>query len=109
MNLKSRECPNCHRLVSIKTCSTYFLHGTSRSVHCNHCDTELMLPKEPIPFKWCVFAGFVCGVVPAEYFLYIRQLGLSKSLLYATLIGLLGLVVCMILILNKIYFKKVLN
>ena len=56
-----------------------------------------------------LFAGFVCGVVPAEYFLFILKLGLAKSLLFALLIGLLGLVVRMILILNKIYFKKVLN
>ena len=109
MNLKSRECPHCHHLVSIKICSTYFLHGTLRSVRCNYCDTELVLQKEPIPFKWCFFAGFVCGVIPAEYFLFILKLGLAKSLLFALLIGLLGLVVCMILILNKIYFKKVLN
>lgn len=105
MELKARECPHCHKMVSINVCSEYFLHGSAYVVQCNHCDTRLTLVKEPIPFKWCPFAGFLCGIIPAEYFLFIKKLGLVESLSYAAFIGILGLLVCMILTLTKIYFK----
>lgn len=105
MQLKARECPHCHQMVSINVCSEYFLHGSLYVVHCNHCNTRLTLTKEPIPFKWCPIAGFLCGLIPAEYFLLIRKLGLTESLSYAALIGILGIIVCMIFTLNKIYFK----
>ncbi len=105
MELKARECPHCHQKVSINVCSEYFLHGTAYEVHCNHCNTGLMLIKEPIPFKWCPLAGFLCVVIPAEYFLYIKNLGLIESLSYAAIFGMFGLLVCMILTLNRIYFK----
>lgn len=105
MGLKARECPHCHRKVSINVCSEYFLHGTAYEVNCNHCNTRLTLTKEPIPFKWCPLAGFLCGIIPAEYFFFIRNLDLIQSLSYSAFIGALGILVCMILTLNKIYFK----
>lgn len=105
MELNARECPHCHQLVSFRVYSKYFLHGKAYTVNCNHCNTKLTLIKEPIPFKWCPFAGFLCGLIPAEYFLFIQKLNLVKSLSYAASIGIVGLLICMILTLNKIYFK----
>ncbi len=105
MELKARECPHCHRLVSMKVCSKYILCGTAYTVCCNHCNTELALVKQPVPFQWCMFAGFLSTVIPAEYFLYVQNLGLARSLLYAALIGLLGVGIVSILVLKGIRFK----
>lgn len=106
MRLKVRECPHCHRLVSIKVCSKYLLRGTAFTVYCNHCNTELALTKEPIPFKWCLLAGFLSTMVPAEFFLYVLKLGLVKSLLCAALIGIIVIGVISLLILGRIRFKR---
>ncbi len=106
MRLKVRECPYCHRLVSIKVCSKYLLRGTVYTVYCNHCNTELALTKEPIPFKWCLLAGFLSTMVPAEFFLYVLKLGLVKSLLCAALIGIIVIGVISLLILGRIRFKR---
>lgn len=48
MELKARECPHCHRQVSLQVCSKYLLRGTNYTVRCNHCNTELALVKEPL-------------------------------------------------------------
>lgn len=105
MELKARECPHCRRSVSIKTCSKYLLRGTAYTVRCDHCNTELALIKEPVPFKWCPFAGFAGTVIPAEYFLIVQKLGLAKSLSYAALCGLFVVVIISILTFKRCYFK----
>lgn len=107
MNLKERECPHCRRQVSVGVCSRYFLRGTAYTVRCNHCDTELALVKEPIPFKWCPFAGFLSAVIPAEYFLFVRHLGLAKSLSYAAVCSAATVCIIAVLTIKRIYFKKV--
>lgn len=105
MNLKARECPHCHRLVSIKVCSKYLLRGTAYTIHCNHCNTELALIKEPVPFKWCPFVGFISTAIPAEYFLLVQKLSLAKSLTYAATIGVLGIIIISGLTFKRSYFK----
>lgn len=105
MELKARECPHCHHQVSMTVCSKYFLRGTAYTVYCNHCNTELALVKEPVPFQWCVFAGFLSTVIPAEYFLYVQKLGLARSLSYAALIGVLGVGIVCMLVLKGIRFR----
>lgn len=109
MAQKARECPHCHRLVSIGTCSTYLLRGTAYTIHCDHCNTELALVKEPVPFKWCPLMGFLSGVIPAEYFLYIKNLGLARSLSYAAVFGVFGLAIIVVLTFQRSYFKIVYN
>lgn len=107
MDLRPRECPCCHRLVSTKVCSKYILHGTSYTVRCNHCNAELALVKVPMPFTWCLFAGFMSTTIPAEYFLFVQKLGLAKSLSYAALIGACGIAIIAMLTFQRIYFKTV--
>ena len=105
MELKARGCPHCHRSISIKTCSKYLLRGTAYTVRCDHCNTELALVKEPVPFKWCPFAGFASTVIPAEYVLVVQELGLAKSLSYAALFGLFSVIIISILTFKRSYFK----
>lgn len=107
MELKARECPNCRRLVSIRTCSKYLLRGTNYSIYCNHCNKELALIKEPIPFKWCQFIGFLSTVIPAVYFLFFLKLGFDKSMLLAALFGVLGILTVSIFTFKRSYFKIV--
>lgn len=105
MKLKARECPHCHRLVSLKICSKYLLRGTAYTIRCNHCNTELALQKEPIPFNLCSFIGLLSTVIPAVYFLFIIRLGFDKSILYAAIIGLFAVIIISILTFNRSYFK----
>lgn len=107
MELKARECPHCHRMVSIKTCSTYFLRGTAYHIRCNHCNAELALINEPVPFKWCPLIGYMSTVIPAVYFLFVRKFGFVESMSYAAIIGLLAVVTIAILTIEKCYFKVV--
>ncbi len=106
MELKARECPHCHRQVSLQVCSKYLLRGTNYTVRCNHCNTELALVKEPIPFNYCVMAGFLSGVIPAQYCLYILKMGLIQSMTYAIMLGLIAEIVCIMLTFKKIKFKR---
>lgn len=109
MELKARECPYCHRQVALKTCSKFLLRGTAYHIHCNHCNAELALIKEPIPFKWCPLIGFLSTVIPAIYFLFILRLGFDKSMLYAAMTGLLAIITISILTFQRSYFKIVYN
>ena len=106
MNPKARECPHCRRQVSVEVCSKYFLRGTAYTVRCNHCDTELALIREPVPFKWCPLAGFLSVVIPGEYFLFVRHICLIKSLTYAALFGILTIGVIAFYTIKRIYFKR---
>ncbi len=103
--LKARECPFCHQEVSFKECSSYFLYGTDHTIRCNHCNRKLALTREPIPFNLCVNAGFVMGVIPAVYFLFIQKLGFVRSMTYTVMLCLLMIVIVSILTYRRIYFK----
>ncbi len=105
MEINARECPYCHRPVSLKVCAKYLLRGTAYTIRCNHCDTELALIREPIPFKWCCCAGFISTAIPAEYFLFIKRLGLIRSLGYAAVIGMIVLFIISVMILKNCRFK----
>lgn len=107
MELKARECPHCHRIVSIGVCSAYFFHGTAYHIHCNHCDAELALVKEPVPFKWCPFIGLMSTTIPAVYFLFVLELGCGRSMSYAALIGLSAIIAIAGLTLDRCYLRKV--
>lgn len=107
MELKARECPCCHRTVALKTCSKYLLRGTAYHIHCDHCNAELALIKEPIPFNWCTFIGFLSTTIPAVYFLFFLRLGFNKSMSYAALFGLLAILIISILTFKRSYFKMV--
>ena len=84
-----------------------FLRGTAYHIRCNHCNAELALIKEPVPFKWCPLVGYMSTVIPAVYFLFVRKLGFVESMLYAAIIGLLAVVTIAILTIERCYFKVV--
>ena len=104
--MKNRECPHCHKKVSIRNCIKYILRGTNYSTTCNHCGRKLWLVKEPIPFMYCVFAGFLMMYLPMQYFLYYCEMDFLHSMLYCLPLAFITEVVCSILILCIIYFKK---
>ena len=80
--MKNRECPYCHKKVSLRKCIKYIIRGTKYSTTCNHCGQQLWLEKEPLPFMYCVSAGFFIMYLPMQFFLYYRNLGFIDSVLY---------------------------
>lgn len=104
--MKARECPYCHKRISISRCSYYFWRGTDYSIHCNHCHKEVWLEREPIPFMYCVCAGFIVTVLPMNFFLYYMKFGFLKSMLYTLPIFTIAEIVIMILTLRKMKFAK---
>lgn len=105
MELKARECPYCHHPIALKRCATYFLRGTAYHIHCNHCDSELALIKEPIPFQWSPFIGCMSTVLPATYCLFVLRLGFLQSMAYAVISGLIAIIIVAIITLKRSYFK----
>lgn len=103
--MKSRECPYCHHTISIKRCLKYLLLGTNHATQCNHCNRSVKLEKEPIPFHYCVIAGFISMVAPMELFLYVGKLSFGRSLLYSLPFVLICILIIAILTLRRIYFK----
>lgn len=70
--MKNRECPYCHKKVSLRKCIKYIIKGTKYSTTCNHCGQQLWLEKEPLPFMYCVSAGFFIMYLPMQFFLYLN-------------------------------------
>ena len=66
--MKNRECPYCHKKVSLRKCIKYIIKGTKYSTTCNHCGQQLWLEKEPLPFMYCVSAGFFIMYLPMQFF-----------------------------------------
>ena len=66
--MKNRECPYCHKKVSLRKCIKYIIKGTKYSTTCNHCGQQLWLEKEPLPFLYCVSAGFFIMYLPMQFF-----------------------------------------
>ena len=102
----NRECPYCHKNISISRCSHYFLHGTNYSIRCNHCNQEVKLLKEPISFNYCFIIGFCISYGFMSFFLYFLKLDFIESLLYTLPIIIVFLLITMILTLKRIIFMK---
>lgn len=66
--MKNRECPYCHKKVSLRKCIKYIIKGTKYSTTCNHCGQQLWLEKEPLPFMYCVSTGFFIMYLPMQFF-----------------------------------------
>ena len=104
--MKNRECPYCHKKVSFKKCIIYIIRGTNYPPECSHCGKQLWLEKEPIPFQYCVFAGFVIMYLSMEYFLYYCKMDFFHSMMFCLPIAILTEIICSAVILQRIYFKK---
>ena len=104
--MKARECPYCHKRISIFRCSYYFLRGTDYSIHCNHCHKEVWLEREPIPFMYCVCAGFIVAVGSMNFFLYYMKFDFLKSLIYFLPIFAITELISMVITLKNIRFAK---
>ena len=81
--MKARECPYCHEIISFKRCLKYLYRGTDYTTICNHCNRTVKQEKEPIPFKYCVFAGFLSIYLPMQVFLYVYKMTFIRSLVYS--------------------------
>lgn len=104
--MKSRECPYCHKKVSLRKCIKYIIKGTKYSTICNHCGKQLWLEKEPLPFLYCVSAGFFIMYLSMQFFLYYCNLGFIDSVLYCLPIAVVSEAICSIVVLYRIYFTK---
>lgn len=104
--LKTRECPYCHQIISLKRCIKYWFRGTNYSTTCNHCNNRVKLEKEPFPFMYSVFAGLLSIYLPMNYFLYFSKMPFLKSLLYSLPFVIGCLVVIAVLIPRRLFFKR---
>lgn len=104
--MKNRVCPYCNEKVSIRKCVKYLLKGTNYSTRCNHCGREIWLIKEPIPFMYCVSAGFLIMYTSMQFFLYYRKMDFTHAVLYCLPLALITEIICSIIILHRIFFRK---
>lgn len=80
---KARECPYCHEIISLRRCLKYMYRGTNYTTVCNHCNRSVKLEKEPVPFIYCVVAGFLSIYLPMQVFLYVCKMSFVQSLIYS--------------------------
>jgi len=104
--MEVRECPYCHKKVSLRKCSICFLRVTSNSIRCNHCNYSISLLKEPISVSACVAVGFLSMVIPMNFFLCYMHFSFGKALMYTFPIIVVEIILSMILTLRKIKFKR---
>lgn len=103
--MKTRECPYCHKIISLKRCLTFLFKGTNYTTTCNHCNRSVKLEKEPIPFMYCVFAGFLSIFLPMQLFLYVYKMSFVQSLLYSLPIVIACIFIVSFLTLRKMHFS----
>ncbi len=103
--MKTRECPYCGKIISLKNCLKYLFKGTSYPTTCNHCHRKVELVKEPLPFKYCVIAGFLSIYLPMNFFLYISKLSFLEALLYTLPFFILCVGVIAFLTFRNMFFK----
>lgn len=101
-----RECPYCHRKVSIWLSSFYLFRGTDYSINCNHCHKKIKPKKEPVSFLYCVCAGFLSVVLPVDYCVYMRKEDFVHSVLFALPFFILVEIIILFLILKRIEYTK---
>ena len=104
--MKNRECPYCHNTVSLRNCIKYIIRGTNYPTTCSHCGRQLWLKKEPLPFMYCVSAGFLMMYLPMQYFLYYCKMDFIDSTLCCIPFAVITEVGCSLVILHRIFFKK---
>lgn len=104
--MQNRECPYCHKRISIGRCLIYMYRGTNYSTRCNHCERMVKLKKEPISFVYCVCAGFLSIYLPMQFFLYFCDFPFFKSALFSLPIGILCVAVCILLTFKNIIFQR---
>lgn len=100
-SMENRECPYCHKKVSLRKCIKYIIKGTKYSTTCNHCGQQLWLEKEPLPFMYCVSAGFFMMYLPMQFFLYYCNLDFIDSVLYCLPIAVVAEAICSIVVLDR--------
>ena len=104
--MKTRECPYCHKKVSISNCFKYIIRGTKYSTTCNHCEHEIWLEKEPLPFTYCVVVGFLIIYIPLQFCIYYLHMDFISSVIYCMPLAVIAEIASIILTLKRIYFKK---
>ena len=105
-NMKNRECPYCHKKISLRHCLLYIYRGTNYSTTCNHCGKEVKLIKEPIPFMYCVCAGFLSVSLPSYFLIYQFHWTFIKAVLSCLPFVIFSFIICTILTFKNLFFKK---
>lgn len=54
-----RICPHCHKKVSLRKCTYYFLRDSNYSIECNHCHRTIKPIKNPLKVEYCVCGLFI--------------------------------------------------
>lgn len=66
--MKNRECPYCHKKVSLRKCIKYIIKGTKYSTTCNHCGQQLWVGKGTATFYVLCFCRFFYNVLAYAIF-----------------------------------------
>ncbi len=104
--MESRECPYCHKKISLKRCSKYMLKGTKDTTTCDKCGNEVKLIREPIPFIYCVWWGILCGYLPIQFYLYVCDFSFMKSVLCTLPLALILFIGIAIGTFRNMYFEQ---
>ena len=104
--MKNRECPYCYKEISLKRCFLYIYRGTNYPTICNHCSHKIMLVREPVPFMYCVCAGFLSIYIPTSLFLYFYHFSFWKAALCSLPFALICFIVCVVLTFKRLFFKR---
>ena len=104
--MRNRECPYCHKEISLKRCFLYIYRGTNYPTRCNHCSHKVMLVREPVPFMYCVCAGFLSIYIPTSLFLYFYHFSFWKAALCSLPFALICFIVCVVLTFKRLFFKR---
>ena len=105
-NMKNRECPFCHKKISLRHCLLYIYRGINHSTTCNHCGKEVKLIKEPVPFIYCVCAGLLSVYLPSYFLIYQFHWTFIKAILSCLPIVIFSFIICTILTFKNLFFKK---
>ena len=101
-----RECPHCHKSISLRNTSIYLLRGTKHIIRCNHCHNEVRPSKEPMPFNTSVVGGFLSVVIPLQICLYYFRIDFLGSLLIASIFWIFWCIIVSLCTFTRIEFTK---
>lgn len=101
-----RICPHCHKKVSLRKCTYYFLRDSNYSIECNHCHRTIKPIKNPLKVEYCVCAGFLSIYLPAIFYMYIFHMDFLTCILSSLPFTVLVVGVIMVLTLKNFSLFK---
>lgn len=104
--MKNRECPYCHKKISLRQCLIYLLRGTDHDTVCNHCGRRVKLAREPKPgFAYSFLIGLMSIYLPMQISLYVFHTTFVNALLYSLPFFIVSLAIIAYTTLHGLFFS----